>query len=99
MFRIGDFSDFLQIPYAYVLCLANSEYDSENWRKGDFHGECIKEDHKNHGFLRLSHPIRKISQKFSNKSCRFHSDANFLFHEFLSRLIVSVKIRYTSDEM
>ena len=35
-------SNCLQTPYTYVFWRANYEYDSENWRKFDFHGEIIK---------------------------------------------------------
>ena len=35
-------SDFLRAPYIYLFWRADYEYDSENWRKFDFHGEIIK---------------------------------------------------------
>ena len=41
-FRIAEFSDFLQTSYTYVFRRTNYEYDSENERQDDFHGETMK---------------------------------------------------------
>ena len=41
-FRIAEFSDFLKTSYTYVFRRADYEYDSENERQDDFHGEAMK---------------------------------------------------------
>ena len=41
-FRIAEFSDFFQTSYTYVFRRTDYEYDSENERQDDFHGETMK---------------------------------------------------------
>ena len=41
-FRIGEPSDFHQTPHIYVFWHTDYEYNSENYRLVDFHGETIK---------------------------------------------------------
>ena len=84
-FRIVESSDFHQTPHIYVFWRADSEYINENCRLADFYGETII-NHKNHGCLRLSQPLCKISQNVPNITCRPHRDTHFLLNAFFSTI-------------
>ena len=55
----------------------------------------ILTNHKNHGCLRLSRSICKVSQNIPDITCGLHRDTHFLSHEFFLPLIVSEKISDT----
>ena len=77
-------------PHIYVFRYGDHEYNSENWRLANFHGE----NHENHSFWRLSQPICKTSQNVPSITSRIYQNTHIMCNKFFNSTNIFRKIRW-----